>query len=188
VLGRLARKFGKKGFPRLLAVLEAASYVAGVIALCLLYIQLQNDAAARRAQHTLEFVSQFNSDPMSSHRQNALKPWLDHAGQLGAINAAGGLPRAEIDSLSRQVVAEYDAGHVETPASLSIQEVAGFFDQLAICIDSSVCDAAVARDYFEDYATNFWCMNRAVLADLRREFAMPELGEGLRPFQRKRGC
>lgn len=150
-----------------LLVLQVVSYFAGFVTLALLLVQMRADARAEKARHSLDLVAQFNADPLHAHRQNTLLPWAAIRPQLQAINDQGGMPRAEIDDLVRSVVADYDQRHADRTATLSIQEVAGFFDQVKICVDEKVCDERILRPYFQGYATDFHCMYAAILEKLK---------------------
>ena len=161
--------------------LELLSYLAAVVALLLLWSQSRSDAARARATASLEYVRQFNSEPLSGHRTNLAKPWLRYRGALDQINSGPGLSDAEADRLTAHVVSQYDIENPGQPATLSILEIASFYDQIQICIDVDACDGGVARSYFQEEAAEFFETHSVIIRSLRKSIS-GRVGRGLERF------
>jgi hypothetical protein len=140
-----------------------------VAALVGLFLQLSADARNRRAEATLAYVQSYNSEPISSHRQRLDRIWLERRPEVALLNQTGGLTRAGLDRLVRFTLAQADAkaGPGATPIALSVQELASFYDQVAICVEQNLCDEGIVKPYFYRNMHAFWTYYQATVREMR---------------------
>lgn len=164
-------------FRHVLLSLEALSYVAGVVALLFLWLQMRSDAQALRSSHSFEFVQQFNSEAIATSRRAAMQPLVAIREQIRSMNRTVGMTRVEIDEVTRGVVRR---GDVETrgATSTSIQDLVAFIDQMKICVDANVCDENVLRSNFASFGLQLHCSYGAIINDLK-ETSSAAFGQGL---------
>ncbi|MDG2535048.1 hypothetical protein P6144_15415 [Sphingomonas sp. HITSZ_GF] len=167
-------------------VLEAASYLGGLVSLVLIVIQLRADAAQRRTQTAFEFVRQFGNSPMSDHRAVLLRMWLPYSDQLAVINQQG-MPEKEIAALIELVLTEVDK-QTSPNGVVAIHEIADFYDQLLICEESGACDPKVIRNYFSSYGHSFRCLYQKVVEAQAAATGAPDLGKGIREIGGSAPC
>lgn len=171
------KKKADRGLPRSRALInfEIVSCVCAVLALVGLLVQIRSDAQAQRVAATLDYVNQFNSDPISGHRLNIERAWLPMRDQLRQVNGSGGLPASAIEKTVSTVVSDYDAAQRDRPVSLSILELASFYDRAILCVDVGSCDEDIFDQYFKEQIVVFWNMYGPMIID-SRTFSTPTLG------------
>lgn len=159
-------------------LLEPLAHLATAVTLILLLAQFYQSAENERRERALSYVHEFNGDAISRYRLVITKTWLPHRKLTDAINKNGGVSREDINELARDVIREYDTKNPEEPATLAVQGMADFYDQVSICALEKVCDRRIVDSYFKQSATEFWGVHQAVVQDLRPSIA-PHLGEKL---------
>ena len=168
--------------PKLAALrgpLEVLSYVGGLISLILIATQLRGDAADRRVSKTMEFVARFNDEPISGYRAALLVPWMENRATLATANALGGLNDENAYAMVDILLADYRRRHPDHDFGIALHEVADFFDQLDICTREGVCDAVVARQYFDPYTTQLRCLYGPLVERQGTDLGTPRLGAAI---------
>jgi hypothetical protein len=170
----------------LLKGLEAISYLAAVVALFLLWQQMSSDAAAKRSENALSYVAQYSTGEISKSRQNLARAWLPYTADIAAINSAQGLPEDQIKRLVTRIVAEYDEKNPTEPATLSIEAITSFYDQVQTCIDVNACDEKVLDASLRQNARDFQQTYAVIIENTRRTMSA-QFGAGLQKFILRNG-
>ena len=91
--------------------------------------------------------------------------------------------RSEILANEREIVCNPESDLLRGPSRVSIFTHVEFFDTVEACIETGLCDAETARDFFAAYANWHWPILRQHIEAIRRTEAAFELkrpyGHGL---------
>ena len=168
------------------ALLSLLTLFGSAIGLGLVYLQLEESTRLRRIDLALDFVERFNSEAYLGARNGALAPWLPYQPQLRLANAAGGMSRNQLSALVKSVVAKNrgTGGKLEQ----DVLTLAGFFDELWICVDNGACDAEVSCAYFKKRAADFNRFYGVVLDDVRLTFDAEKTGIGVTEIAKLEEC
>jgi len=110
--------------------------------------------------------SQFNTDPVNTHRLNLTRAWANWRGELATISAVGGG--------SRQARADFVNDRIKpfNPENqsilISIYELTAFYDRTLLCVDVGACDKRIIDAYFETIIREFWGLYEHIIVEARR--------------------
>lgn len=166
--------------------LSALTFMLGAIGLWFVYFELQQGLNHRKADQALGFVERFNSDVYVTARNEVLRPWLAYQAQLGLANDFGGMPKEQIDQLTTLIVQQDRAagGALET----HILTLVNFFDELAVCVTSDICDPKTSCQYFQKRAQDLDSLYGPVLRTLGTTFDLNNAGSGLKTIAELDQC
>ncbi|MEM5473856.1 hypothetical protein WNZ14_19165 [Hoeflea sp. AS60] len=134
-------------------VLAAVGFAWGLV-------QFADVLHQRRVTQTLNYVERYGKDGLLGARIDLGKAWLTARAQLEQLRAASVDP-ARFERRHRQLVFSVlnslpggNRADLEQDVSLLIS----FFDELAICVRSKLCDKKSAQDFFQPEARSFYCL------------------------------
>jgi hypothetical protein len=166
-------------FGEVLKFLEALSYVAGLAGVLLILVQLKADADDRRVTQSLSLVERYNTAPLYTHKRSLIRFWLTRRDRLALMRRAGGVAREDAAVFVSSEIAQYNKNRPEEDIYLAINQIADFYDQLSICMDSRNCDEATILRYFAQPSREFYCLYTPIIQEQRVVFGNAKLGQGL---------
>ncbi len=163
-------------FRSILDTLVAFSIIGGV---GVYFVLDYNQTERAKIQQSLEFAKILQSSEARAASFDLFEPWRGY--DLSALNAAGPA-QAVIEKFVRDVVTSTEG------LEEKIYETASFYDTLSLCIETGACHAGTAQGLLGEGASDFYCLYRPVIEEMRRG-RRETLGLGLERFALKhRGC
>ncbi|GEM_PF-2921615 len=187
-LGPIRGLVDSGGFSALLKLLEAASYFCAIVTLVVIARQLDQDAHERRVTKSLEMISAYRQEPLWNARAAVRDFEAAHSAELTAIQQGGGLSTEEAQIWVEGRLKTYDQRFPDRKIFLALRELAGYFDEVAICEMRKICDTDVMRSFLEPEARDLSCSYGSVIAEQGKIFARKELGYGLKLIAQKSPC
>lgn len=173
-------------WPVLGGTVSVLTLLVGAAGLWLVLFELQHSLEHRKADVTLEFVERFNSDVYVTARNDVLKPWLKYQAQLVLANEYGGMSKEKADRLTSLIIQQdrEAGGNLET----QVLTLINFFDELAICVESEICDLVTSCLYFQKRAQDLNSLYGPAIAILGSTFDLNYFGSGLRTISELETC
>ncbi|MCP3392018.1 hypothetical protein NLM27_24805 [Bradyrhizobium sp. CCGB12] len=128
------------------------------------YFDKQHDA---RVAETLGYVRRFSTDPLQAAQTHIGMAWYSVKDVLRTLEETPVASPEEFANRKRQLVMSVVDKSV-IPLSSSVTQrglvpdldlLVGFFAELQVCLDAQLCDAHVAKKYFQPYATRLYCVH-----------------------------
>jgi hypothetical protein len=128
------------------------------------YFDKKHDA---RVAETLGYVRRFSSDPLLAAQTHIGMAWYSVKDVLRTLEETPVSSPEEFASRKRQLVMTVVDKSVVPLSSSANQKglvsdldlLVGFFAELQVCIDTQLCDASVAKKYFQPYAMRLYCVH-----------------------------
>ena len=166
---------------------------AVILALLIAYItyQAQRDAEASAAERALELAKfEYSVRTVSQLAEGRIGEARDYL--YGELLRAGFDQLADLpdDAGLRARIIEAMAETAEEPQrlKLSVAAVVDYYDHVAACLKTNLCDEAVLREHVGDYARRFACFFDATIKEMREELGDPDYGVSLRHWLPAGGC
>lgn len=165
---------------RLLEWIDLATKIGAVFAVLFAihqYLAARQDA---RVERTLDYVQSFNdrSQVGAARRRISEDLWRssDQLMELGRLMEE--LPTPQASDLRNRFVWKLVDGTAERPGFRSeVHDVLSFFDDLAICVATELCDRESAISFFGDYVKDFWANFESFIIEHR--VLAQDYGEGI---------
>lgn len=171
-------------------ILEPAAFVATALGVIFGVYQLSLSRQDRRVDATLDFARRFNDKAqIGASRALLERRWWSHEAELKRFRemrkGGEGPSAAVLQAFANSVVL---GGNTDQRYELQavVGELAGFFDQVELCVSEGRCDTQLTAAYFCSYAENFEALYLPTIKDVRETFGNVSLGKGLETFAETR--
>ena len=157
--------------------------LGGVIGVAMVAYQLWDAEQTKRVERSLTLVERFNSEHLSKATETLRRATLDLNEQLEAAakQIAASETQAGFDKAMRRRIA-VDLTSSANPQTVANQaaliQIARFFDETVLCVDSRLCNKQIICEYLEPYASEIDATYRAGL-DAINERSGGHVGVGL---------
>lgn len=132
------------------------------------YLEAKQD---QRVARVMEFRNEFQSENLINARKEIAAAWSD----LTGLDEA-----ARSDAAYREYALQKDR-----PVIGYIIDVAEFYDSLAICIRSGLCDSNTALDFFGAESVRFFQAHYHMIADIQVAYGTREFGTLMSEFAKQ---
>lgn len=165
----------KKLTPKLVSWTTIVGNATLIIAIVIAYLTFKETTENSRVEKSLSYVNSFNSGELMHARNVVYRVWKDYD-----INErAPGGSRDVINAIVERVTEGHDRNGPERAIKTSIVNITTFFDGVAVCARSNVCDRKILQAQLGPYARSFHCLYAAWIDAERTNYNLPALGIGL---------
>ncbi len=165
----------------LTSILANVLVVVALIIAFLTYHQQQRDAAVAAS---MSYVNQFNSGEILQARNTVFRSWLPYD-----FNRTDGiLPKAALDALVLRVLSADEEADPTYRLRTALVNIVAFYDSVAACARSQVCDNELLAQHLEGYGLDFLCLHQSFIEDQISQSHLTGFGAGLMAFAGGKGC
>ena len=131
-------------------VLKVILIVASVGA----FVQYCEIRQENRVKQTMEQLKSFNSGRLQKAYLNLNSIWFGYYSSIEDINKETIKRKDDVAQIKANIILP-----IITKKELQqdIRLLVDFYENLQVCVQNQICDKQVARDFFGDYADNFYC-------------------------------
>jgi hypothetical protein len=155
--------------------------VAALVIAFLTFQQQQRDAAVAAS---MNYVDQFNSGAILDARNVVFRSWLPY--NFDVTGAA--LPKSALDALVSRVLLADEEQDKTYRLRTSLVNIVAFYDSVAACIRSMVCNSVLLREHLGGYGHDFLCLYQSFIEDQVIHSQLAGFGSGLLSFTGANGC
>jgi hypothetical protein len=141
--------------------------------------QVARDLAARGA--ALQYVANYDSVELRSHRQKLSEFWIRNADALLWIQKNGS---SEGDYQSF-LLSAFENDKYSRDLLTSVYSLTNFYEQVSLCQTTEVCDADVITKHFCSSAKDFQQRYDAIFVQIAAISGTPDFGNGVRQTGRR---
>lgn len=124
-----------------LEIFVSISVIAGIIFGIMSFFNFSNND---KIEQTLQRITQFQTGNLSEDRDRLFRFWIEPSSLLAVR-----LPLADRQRyVADRIALDLDDGHI-----LSVVALVSFFDEMYYCIESGVCNRAIAQEQLGGYAS-----------------------------------
>lgn len=161
--------------------LQIAANAAIIFTLVVALFTYLNQIDNQRRAAALGYIEAFGKDELLAARNRIYLAWQNV--ELGAIPSEA----LTYDFLREYVVRALDNEN-RTELTLAIVNIADHLDNVAACVDESVCDAGIIRKHLGEYARDFYCVYNPILERESARLNNSQLGQGRMILTGDNGC
>ncbi|MDX1170771.1 hypothetical protein GOL87_28100 [Sinorhizobium medicae] len=137
-------------------------------------IEMTRQIEARK--QALSYVERYGATELRNHRQEALEFWLKHSDVVTHIRKQG----ASEDAYRAFFFAALDHDQSSKTLLNALYAMNNFYDQVAFCRESRVCDEEVIDAYFCENANIFFTTYDPIFDSLGQMSGVADFGRGAR--------
>ena len=131
-----------------------------------------------RIEHTLTFMTRWQSAPLYEAQQRINGAWLDAFPELKGILTVQDTPARITDACDEFVLRTIKTKSLEGDLAVIVD----FFQGLSICAQRAICDESSVRAFFGSYARRFFRLHFAYITQIRQERNDPSFALDLETF------
>jgi hypothetical protein len=139
--------------------------------------QFRDAQKGARITRTLAYVERFNKDHLLDSRVRLGRTWYNLRDYVARVSEGGRDDADYNQRLSQLVFQVVEHAPVELPDGKKaeglvgdLDQLQGFFGELQICIEGTLCDKETADSYFADYAQRFYCLHKPFIDYKQRDY------------------
>ncbi len=126
--------------------------LASVGAICQ-YCEMKQD---NRVKQTMEQLKSFNSGRLQDAYLKLTSIWFEYYHYIEGINKEIVASKQASEQIKANIILPIIANRA---LEQDIRILVDFYESLQVCVQNRICDKQVARDYFGDYADDFYCLH-----------------------------
>lgn len=150
-----------------------ATALALIVGVGLFNVETRIETNKRKTQESLNRITEFSYGRTGSAREKLSQFWREYEVVLFAMRTDK-LQDSEYERFMREMVDQ------EPLFTQEVLAVVRFFDEIRICVDTSICDAALVQEYFCSHVERYSNLYEPIISSLRNRLLSPEIGSGLR--------
>lgn len=179
---RVRRIFTAVPYNGISSILSALANVVVVLGVPAFFYQQMSDDDLRQKQSTLSYINRYQSGTLETQRLDITLSWARYAPEIQAARAVGGLSSRTINDFVSGMISASTERDPQRNLQTALFSIVNFYDELLICVRSSVCDERLSERYFQGEAKQIVKIYGGWIDRTKESLSISGFGAGLRYF------